>query len=165
MNNKDAIPASPDAFWRSFSGMLLASETRGEMATLGNRVRELRDRQKLTQDQLAQQTGLSKGFLSDVENDRRQVSAVNLLKIANAVGASLDYLLRGEDAEEAVQRPVVIPRELSEAAEHLGLSYAQTLQLLEAHNSVVARRSDKGTRRFTIDDWKRLHEAIRKVFD
>src|SRR5689334_5015151 len=135
------------------------------MATLGERVRELRERQKLTQDQLAEQTGLSKGFLSDVERDKRQVSATNLLKIANAVGASLDYLLRGEDVPEAVQRPVVIPPELSQVAEELKLSYAQTLQLLEAHNSVVARRSDKGARRFTIEDWQRLHDAIKKVFD
>jgi transcriptional regulator with XRE-family HTH domain len=135
------------------------------MATLGERVRELRERQKLTQDQLAEQTGLSKGFLSDVERDKRQVSATNLLKIGNAVGASLDYLLRGEDVPDAVQRPVIIPPELSQVAEEMKLSYAQTLQLLEAHNSVVARRSDKGARRFTIEDWRRLHDAIKKVFD
>lgn len=136
------------------------------MATLGERVKELRDRQKLTLDTLAEETGLSKGFLSDIENDKRQASTSNLLKIANVLGASLDYLLRGEDLGEGpVQRPVVIPRELSQVAEELGLTYGQTLQVLDAHNSVVARRSDKGARRFTAEDWRRLHDAIKKVFD
>jgi hypothetical protein len=58
----------------------------------------------------------------------------------------------------------VIPPELSQAAEELELSYAATVELLETHRSVIARRSNKGLRKFSIDDWKKLHEAIKKVF-
>lgn len=134
------------------------------MATPGDRIREIRDDQSMTQDELASRSGLSKGFLSDVENNKRNISSQNLLKIANVLGASVDYLLRGDSGEVVATQPVVIPPELSQAAEELELTYSQTLQLLEAHRSVIARRSSRGLRKFRVDDWKRFHEAVTKVF-
>lgn len=134
------------------------------MATVGDRIREVRDEMRMTQDRLAELSGLSKGFLSDVENNKRNIGAQNLLKIANVLGASVDYLLRGEVADVSSVEPVVISPELSQAAQELGLSYAATVELLEAHRSVIARRSNRGLRRFTVDDWKQLHEAIKRVF-
>jgi len=79
------------------------------------------------------------------------------------LGASVDYLLRGE-TRPANREEVVIPPELSEVAEELNLTYAETLELLEAHRSVIARRSAKSTKRFTAEDWKQLHRAIKNVF-
>lgn len=134
------------------------------MATVGDRIREIREEMQMNQDRLAESAGLSKGFLSDVENNKRNVSSENLLKIANVLGASVDYLLRGEVTESPNPEPVVIPPELSQAAEELELSYTATVELLEAHRSVIARRSNKGLRRFSVDDWKELHKAIKKVF-
>jgi transcriptional regulator with XRE-family HTH domain len=134
------------------------------MATVGERIREIREELQINQEQLADRASLSKGFLSDVENNKRNIGSENLLKIANVLGASVDYLLRGEVSESAGTEPVVIPPELSQAAEELELSYAATIELLEAHRSVIARRSNKGLRKFTVEDWKKLHEAIKKVF-
>lgn len=134
------------------------------MATIGDRIREIREEMRMNQDRLAELAGLSKGFLSDVENNKRNVSSENLLKIANVLGASVDYLLRGEIAVSTNTEPVVIPPELSQAAEELDLSYAATIELLEAHKSVIARRSNKGLRKFSVEDWKELHKAIKKVF-
>jgi transcriptional regulator with XRE-family HTH domain len=134
------------------------------MPTTGDRIREIREKKKMTQDQLAEAADISKGFLSDVENNKRNISSQGLLRIANSLGASVEYLLRGETKESTVQEPVVIPPELSRAAEELHLSYAKTLELLDAHRSVVARRSNKSLRNFTVNDWKKLHGAIKKVF-
>ena len=134
------------------------------MPTVGDRIREIREEMQIRQDQLAERSGLSKGFLSDVENNKRNISSENLLKIANVLGASVDYLLRGQIAEAPSVEPIVIPPELSQAAEELDLTYAATVELLEAHRSVVARRSNRGLRRFSVEDWKKLHEAIRRVF-
>lgn len=133
------------------------------MAATGDRIKEIREARGMTQDQLADKAGISKGFLSDVENDKRNISSENLLKVANVLGASVDYLLRGE-TRGSKREEVVIPPELSEAAEELNLSYADTLELLEAHRSVIARRSNKAAKRFTADDWKQLHRAIKTVF-
>ena len=110
------------------------------MAGVGDRIREIREARKMTQDQLAEQSGISKGFLSDVENNKRNVSSDNLLRVANVLGASLDYLLRGASSDPVARGPVTIPSELAEAAEKLDLSYTQTVELLDAHRSVVARR-------------------------
>jgi transcriptional regulator with XRE-family HTH domain len=134
------------------------------MATVGDRIREVREEMRMTQDRLAELSGLSKGFLSDVENNKRNLGAQNLLKIANVLGASVDYLLRGEVADVSAVEPVVIPPELSQAARELELSYASTVELLDAHRSVIARRSNRGLKRFAVDDWKQLHEAIKRVF-
>jgi transcriptional regulator with XRE-family HTH domain len=136
------------------------------MPTVGDRIREVREHRRLTQDRLAEVTDISKGFLSDVENDKRNVSSEYLLRIANALGASVDYLLKGEpsSAEANSQAPVVIPQALSEAAHQLNLSYSETIELLNAHHSVVARRSNKKIKEFTIEDWEALHAALRKVF-
>jgi transcriptional regulator with XRE-family HTH domain len=134
------------------------------MPTVGDRIREIRDDMQMNQDRLADSAGISKGFLSDVENNKRNISSENLLKIANVLGASVDYLLRGEVSEVTSTEPVVIPPELSQAAEELELSYSATVELLETHKSVIARRSNKGLRKFSVEDWKDLHKAIKKVF-
>ena len=134
------------------------------MPTVGDRIREIREEMRMNQEQLAERAGLSKGFLSDLENNKRNIGSQNLLKIANVLGASVDYLLRGEAAETANAEPIVIPPELSQAAGELELSYAATIELLEAHRSVIARRSNRGLRKFTVEDWKKLHDAIKRVF-
>lgn len=134
------------------------------MATTGDRIREIREKLKMTQDKLAEVTDISKGFLSDVENNKRNISSQYLLKIANALGASVDYLLRGDTKESSDKEPIVIPPDLSRAAEELHLGYSETLELLDAHKSIIARRSTKSLKSFTIDDWKKLHSAIKKVY-
>ncbi len=135
------------------------------MPTPGDRIREAREEKDWTQEQLADKAQISKSFLSDVENNKRNVSAENALKIADALGVSLDYLMRGDQARhEAVREPVSIPPELSQAAQELGLSYTETLTLLDAHEAVVARRSKRFLKRRTVDDWKKLHQAIKGAY-
>ncbi|MBZ5539842.1 MAG: helix-turn-helix transcriptional regulator [Acidobacteriia bacterium] len=135
------------------------------MPTVGDRVKEIREAKKWTQDQLATKSGVSKGFLSDIENNKRNPSSEYVLKIANALGASIDYLLRGDEPLPASQRePTVIPQALASAAEQLSLSYSDTVELLEAHRSVIARRSNKTIKPFEVKDWIELYRAIKKVF-
>ena len=59
------------------------------MPSIGDRIREIREARTLTQDQLAERSGVSKGFLSDIENSKRNPSSEYVLKIANALGASI----------------------------------------------------------------------------
>jgi len=134
------------------------------MASVGDRIRELREKRKMTQEQLAKAADISKGFLSDVENNNRNISSQGLLKIANSLGASVDYLLRGEMKETVAREPITVPLELSRAAEEMKLSYSETLELLAAYQSVIARRSNKSIKNFTVDDWKQLRKAIKGVF-
>ena len=131
----------------------------------GDRIKAAREKLNWTQEKLAKAAGISKGFLSDIENDKRNISSESALKIADALGISLDYLLRGETGERERQRqPVSIPPELSNLAEELELSYSETLTLLEAHEAVVARRAARLLRTPTVDEWRKFYKAIKDVY-
>ena len=133
------------------------------MATVGERIKEVREVKGWTQEKLAAEADISKSFLSEVEKHGKNISLDLLLKVATALGASVGYLASGEGLQPGERRPVVIPIELSEAAEALHLSYPETLDLLEAYGSIVARRSNRLKGVMTIEDWKSLHKALRDV--
>jgi transcriptional regulator with XRE-family HTH domain len=128
---------------------------------VGGRIRDVREAIGMTQEQLASRSSISKGFLSEVENDRRNLSSDNLLKIATSLGASVEYLLTGTSAVAEAPRSIEVPVELSRVAEDRNLSHGETLALLEAYNSVIARRNPRGARRFTEDDWRELYDALK----
>jgi len=74
--------------------------------SLGERISGLRQRRGWTQAHLAARTELSVTFLSEIENDRRGIGVGSLASIADALGASLDYLVRGGDRTPAEPVPV-----------------------------------------------------------
>lgn len=130
-------------------------------------MRHVRTERGLTLDQLAERAGLSKSFIWEVEQDRTGISGEKLLRLANVLGASLDYLLRGEPSQETFRPPVIeIPRELSDLAEELHLSHRQTLALLEVNRSILARRStNKARTSMTKEDWRRLYSGVKPFLE
>lgn len=130
----------------------------------GVRIKEIREKRGLTQEQLAKKAEISKGFLSDVENGKRNIGSQGLLRIANELGASLDYLLAGRVMENVENEQIIIPQELSQAAEDLKLSYRDTLDLLNTFNSAIARRANEYHKELTVEEWKKLYQAIKEVF-
>mgnify|MGYP005844759205 CR=1 FL=1 len=60
---------------------------------LGNYLRELRNRKRLTLREVEEQSGASGSYLSQVEQGKRQPSAELLRKIAPTYGASVKELL------------------------------------------------------------------------
>jgi len=133
------------------------------MATVGDRIKKVREAKGWTQEKLADESKVSRGFLSEVEKRGKNISLDLLLRIANALGASVGYLATGEGEQLGERKPVVIPLELSQAAEELRLSYPETLDLLDAYNSVVARRSDRSKGTMSVKNWKELHAAVKSV--
>ena len=129
--------------------------------TVGQRINYVRTQQGLTLERLAQQAGLSKSFLWEVEQDRSGISGNRLLQIADALNASIEYLLRGgSNVETEKPKAIEIPTELSEAAQELGLSYQQTLALLQVDRTIVAYRSGKRRSRKNKEDWRSLYRDI-----
>jgi transcriptional regulator with XRE-family HTH domain len=61
---------------------------------LGDTLRAYRKRSKLTQEILAEKTGLSVVFISLVENGHRTISVDALLRIARALKVELKDLVR-----------------------------------------------------------------------
>ena len=63
------------------------------MVNFGNRLKELRKRSNFSQEQLAQQLGITKGMISSYETSMRMPSYHILLKISFLFNVSTDYLL------------------------------------------------------------------------
>ncbi len=71
---------------------------------VGKKIRDLRLRRGLTVQQLATASGLSKGFISQVENDRTSPSLATLADVAKALDVSVAYLVVDEDPVPYVVR-------------------------------------------------------------
>jgi transcriptional regulator with XRE-family HTH domain len=64
---------------------------------LGRKIRDLRLRRGMTVQQLASASNLSKGFISQVENDRTSPSLATLRVLARALDTSVAYLVVEEE--------------------------------------------------------------------
>jgi transcriptional regulator with XRE-family HTH domain len=71
---------------------------------LGRKIRDLRLRRGLTVQKLADASHLSKGFISQVENDRTSPSLATLRDLAAALATSVAYLVVDEDPTPHVVR-------------------------------------------------------------
>jgi transcriptional regulator with XRE-family HTH domain len=69
--------------------------------TVGARIRALRKKKNLTLEQLADQAGLSKSYLWELENkDPPRPSGEKLAGIAKTLEVTVDYLLGGDAVEK-----------------------------------------------------------------
>jgi len=134
------------------------------MDSIGARIKYLREARGWTQDRLAQEARVSKSFVSEVENNRRNPSAEKLLDIASVLGASLDFIMTGKtegSGEQQASPSVTIPRELAEAAEEKRWPYRHVIAVLEAWSSLVARRSAEGKPHMTKKSWIDFYDRVR----
>ena len=69
------------------------------MVDFGERIKELRKRSGLSQEQLAQRLGITKGMVSSYETFMRMPSYSILIKIAQMFHVSTDYLLGMEKGD------------------------------------------------------------------
>jgi transcriptional regulator with XRE-family HTH domain len=77
---------------------------------LGKKIRDLRLRRGLTVQKLAEASRLSKGFISQVENDRTSPSLTTLRDLASALNTSVAYLVVEEEQMPYVVRAGERPR-------------------------------------------------------
>ena len=67
-----------------------------ELKHFGEKVRELRMKKGLSQEQLAESSGLHRTYISSLELGKRNVSLINIHALAKALGVSPDKLLKTE---------------------------------------------------------------------
>ena len=63
-------------------------------AKIGNRIRELRTKTGLSQEKFAQKIGMDRTYFESVELGKRNISIVNIEKIANGLEISLSELFK-----------------------------------------------------------------------
>lgn len=60
---------------------------------MGYRIKELREAQNMTQEELSKKSGISRGTISALEGDMmRETTTKTLVKIAQALGSTVDQL-------------------------------------------------------------------------
>ena len=65
-------------------------------SSIGQRIREVRNDKHLTQEYLANATGVNVSHISNIETNKVKVSLTLLVQICNALDVTMDYLLQNE---------------------------------------------------------------------
>lgn len=69
---------------------------------IGNKIKRLRKEKQLTQDELASRSELSKGFISQLENDLTSPSIATLMDILEVLGTNLKEFFNEDEDEKIV---------------------------------------------------------------
>ncbi|MBJ6363612.1 helix-turn-helix domain-containing protein [Paenibacillus sp. GCM10012307] len=69
--------------------------------TMGDRLRELRLRKNISQEEVARRVGITRSAYSHYEINNRQPVYETLIKLANFFEVSLDYIIGGEQSGQA----------------------------------------------------------------
>ena len=100
--------------------------------------------------------GISKSFLSELENGKRNPSSLHLLEIAKALGCSCDYLLTGAELTSTVS----VHQDLAEFAKLEKLTFDQVSALLAIHRLThLFSRPDEFS---THVEWKKLYALLQE---
>jgi transcriptional regulator with XRE-family HTH domain len=68
---------------------------KSKLQRFGDRVRTLRKTRGLSQEQLAELTGLHRTYIGGIERGERNVSLINIIRLAKALDVSPSDLLQG----------------------------------------------------------------------
>lgn len=82
----------------------------GPPLRIGEQIRALRRAHGRTLQQLADETGLSIGYLSQIERDRSTLTIGNLKRIADALGVQIHWFFEPEPPAPAEERGIVVRR-------------------------------------------------------
>lgn len=128
---------------------------------LGARIKARREELEWTQDVLGHKAGISKGFLSDLENGKRGISAEKLLDLARVLSVTLDYLMTGDEAEKPTPKDIEIPATLAAFADKEGLGFRKVLMLLKMRQQILAHRSADDRTPGGNFDWRKFYESVK----
>jgi len=100
----------------------MAEPTLPETAVLGERIRGLRKRRRMTLGALAAASDLSVGYISQIERNLASPSVPALVRLAQSLGVTVQWFFSGPAAAPAEERDYVV-----RAGNRLKLHYEQGL--------------------------------------
>ena len=71
---------------------------------IGQRIKQLRETPTMSQKDLAYAAGLDRSYIASVENGQRNISIVNIEKIATALGVTLKDFFNNVEFDNAAKR-------------------------------------------------------------
>ena len=106
-----------------------------DLKALGQNIRKCRKEQGLSQEQLAEKTGLSANYIGLIERGEKQPALDTLVNILNTLNASADLVLSGDLNYVKIKKKNVIEREFKDAMrEHISIAYT-LIEELEKHQN------------------------------
>ncbi len=119
--------------------------------SFSTRIRQLRREQRITLTALADKAGISRGYLSEIENERAtDPSAAVVRSIAEALGTSIAVLMEEDPTIVAPE----IPESLRCAQEKFGIP--------ERDLPSLAAVKFRNYQPVTPEDWQYLYESIKR---
>lgn len=73
---------------------------------MGNKIAYYRNKKSMTQDKLAKITGISRPYLSDIENDKKKPSCLIALKISKVLNEPVEDIFFGIDVNLGLQNGI-----------------------------------------------------------
>jgi transcriptional regulator with XRE-family HTH domain len=70
----------------------MSGRLRSKLVLLGKRIREVRESRGISQEDFALEAGLARSYYSGIERGRRNVAAINLIRIAAALNCEVGEL-------------------------------------------------------------------------
>ena len=114
-----------------------------DIKAVGANIADIRRKNNLTQEQLAELAGLSTNYIARVERGEIQnFSAINMLRIAAALDVSIDELAEGAHKKEKLKSKPhrkelnkLLDQMGHETSELLSQSFIKTIHLIQDNNS------------------------------
>ncbi|MDQ6757058.1 MAG: helix-turn-helix transcriptional regulator [Bacteroidota bacterium] len=69
-------------------------------AKIGQRIKKLREKEEMSQKDLAYAADLDRSYIASIENGQRNVSIINIEKIATALNTSIKEFFKSKDFED-----------------------------------------------------------------
>ena len=102
-------------------------------ASIGGRIRKIREERGYTREQLAEYADISSDFLWQIETGRKSMKVQNLAKVASALNVSADYLIYGniqyKDNPKINSMIASLPDELQKQVEKMITLFVDTLRI------------------------------------
>lgn len=108
----------------------IASESKSDMAAeaaVGGQIRELRKIKKLTLTELAQATGISVGYLSQIERNQSKLPIGVLKKLSDVLGVHINWFFSGNMQASSDERDTIVRKAYRRRLTFTGLGIVEEL--------------------------------------
>lgn len=114
-------------------GDIMPKRNDKQAALIGKRIRKRRKELKLTQDDLADRSGLSQSFLTCVERGEKGLGFDSIIKVSRGLEVSIDYLLTGVMSLNESNYILQLFNQLDEAQREQTISVLEHLVIIGGH--------------------------------
>lgn len=131
--------------------------------TLAENIKRLRNVKQLSQPQLAEKAGISKGYIYMLETgEMKNPSIDKLLKIAEALNCTIADLIGQPKTQTKIENTYEIPVGLQEFARR---KKREGDPLSESDLKSLAHTQYRGKRPQTAEDWAYVYEFLKRTLD